>query len=333
MLTNTNEEGWITMKYPYLLLTAVAVLLLTGCQKSSDGFLSYHETVASEGYSSGINLSEYDFFGKNLVIIPEEEVTGDSEFIEAEAALLIDLTAGKSLYAKNIYEKLYPASLTKLYTALVALKRGEITDTVTISYQASHIPDPYAKKCGFEEGDTMTLDTLLNCMLVYSGNDAAIAVAEHIGGSEELFVGLMNEEAKKLGAVQTHFVNVTGLHDDNHYTSAYDVYLVFQELMKYDAFLSIIGQSTYTAEYKDVRGNTMEKTFLTTNAYLKESQEMVEGLVMKGGKSGNTYKAGSCLAVLIQDANNSSYFSLIMKAENEEKLYSQMSKLHTIIGN
>jgi D-alanyl-D-alanine carboxypeptidase len=321
------------MRLRFCFLTAAAMLLLSGCQKSSDHFLSYQETVASEGYSSAINLSEYDFFGKNLVIIPKEEVTADSNTIESEAALLIDVTAGKSLFAKNIYEQLYPASLTKLYTALVALKRGEITDTVTISYQASHIPDPYAKKCGFEEGDTMSLETLLNCLLVYSGNDAAIAIAEHIGGSEEQFVSLMNEEAKKLGAVHTHFVNPTGLHDDNQYTSAYDVYLAFQELMKYDAFLNIISQSTYTAEYKDMRGNAKEKTFLTTNGYLKESREMPEGLIMKGGKSGNTYKSGHCLVVLVQDENNSSYISIIMKAKDEEKLYSEMSKLYSVIQN
>lgn len=321
------------MRKGYLFLAVLAVLLLTGCQKSSDNFFSYQETVAAEGYSSGNNLSEHDFFGKALVMIPEEEVTSSSDYLESEAALLINLTDSKALFAKNIYEKLYPASLTKLYTALVALKRGEITDTVTISYQASHIPDPYAKVCGFEEGDTITLDTLLNCMLVYSGNDASIAVAEFIGGSEEQFVGIMNEEAKKLGAIHSNFVNASGLHDDNHYTTAYDVYLVFQELMKYDAFLSMIGQSTYTATYKDAGGNVKEKTFLTTNQYLKEIQEMPEGLIMKGGKTGNTYKAGNCLVTLIQDEKSTDYLSLIMKAADETKLYSEMSKLFSIVGN
>ncbi len=319
------------MKIRYLILTVVMLLLLAGCQKSSDHFLSYQETIAADGYSSGNNLSEYDFFGKNLVMIPEEQVISNNDYLESEAALLIDVTGGKSLFAKNIYEKLYPASLTKLFTALVALKRGEITDTVTISYQASHIPDPYAKICGFKEGDTMTLETLLNCMLVYSGNDAAIAVAEYIGGSEEQFVAMMNEEAKKLGAVQTNLVNSNGLHDDNHYSTAYDIYLVFAELMKYDAFLAIIGQGTYTAEYKDVNGNAKEKTFLTTNSYLKEIEEMPEGLTMKGGKSGTTYNAGNCLVVLVQDEKKTDYISLIMKAGDETKLYSEMSKLYSII--
>ncbi len=319
------------MRIRYLILTASIILLLVGCQKSSDGFLSYQETVTSEGYSSGINLSEQGFFAKDLVLIPQEEVTSSNDDLESGAALLIDVTGGKSLYAKNIYERLYPASLTKLFSTLVALKRGELTDTITISYQASHIPDPYAKKCGFEEGDTMTLEALLNCMLVYSGNDAAIAVAEYLGGSEEQFAGLMNEEAKKLGAIHSNFVNATGLHDENHYTTAYDVYLVFQELMKYDSFLTMIGQSTFTVAYKDVAGNSKEKTFLTTNHYLKELQEMPEGLRMKGGKSGTTYKAGNCLVVLVQDENNSNYISLIMKAGDETKLYTEMTKLYSYI--
>ncbi len=321
------------MRVKYLILTVAAVLILGGCQKSSDQFLSYQDAVSSEGYASSNNLSEHVFFAKDLVIIPEEEVSSDSDYLGSEAALLVDVSDQEAVFSKNIYEKLYPASLTKLFTALVALKRGEMTDTVTISYNASHIPDPYAKTCGFEEGDTMTLDTLMHCMLIYSGNDAAIAVAEYLGGSEEQFVDMMNEEAKKLGAVHSNFVNSHGLHDENHYTTAYDIYLVFNELIKYDSFLSIIGQDSYTAGYKDVRGNTKEKTFQTTNQYLKGNEAIPEGMKIAGGKSGTTYKAGNCLVLLVENQENEDFISLILKAADEPSLYSEMSKLFSIIIN
>ena len=116
-------------------------------------------------------------------------------------------------------------------TALVVLKKGELTDSVTVSYNASHIPVAGAKVCGFEEGDVITMDALLHCLLIYSGNDAGIAIAEHMSGSEENFVRIMNSEAKRIGASHTNFVNSHGLHDDNHYTTAYDMYLIFNELI------------------------------------------------------------------------------------------------------
>jgi D-alanyl-D-alanine carboxypeptidase len=321
------------MRKRYIFLTVIAVLLLGGCQKSSDQFLSYQEAVAAKGYDSGNNLSENDFFAKDLVIIPEEESVASDDFIQSEAALLVNVTDREAIYSKNVYEKLYPASLTKLFTALVAFKRSELTDMVTISYNASHIQDPGAKTCGFEEGDTVSLDALMNCMLVYSGNDAAIAIAEYLGGTEEQFVELMKEEAANIGAVHSNFVNSNGLHDENHYTTAYDIYLVFNELIKYDSFRSIINQSSYTVDYKDVAGNSKQKTFRTTNLYLRGEKDMPEGIIVEGGKTGTTYKAGNCLALLSKGSEDKDYISIILNAEDEENLYSEMTDLYSILGN
>jgi D-alanyl-D-alanine carboxypeptidase len=321
------------MRKRYLFLTAIIVLLLGGCQKSSDQLLSYQESVSSNGYDSGNYLSENDFFAKDLVIIPEEESTSSDDFLQSEAALLVDVTDKDALYSKNIYEKLYPASLTKLFTALVAFKRSELTDMVTISYNAANIPEPGAKTCGFKEGDTVSLEALMNCMLVYSGNDAAIAIAEYLGGTEEQFVELMNEEATNIGAVHSNFVNSNGLHDENHYTTAYDIYLVFNELIKYDSFKTMINQASYTVDYTDVTGNPMQKTFRSTNLFLREEKEMPEGVTVIGGKTGTTYKAGNCLTLLAKGPEDKNYISVIMNAENEQSLYSEMADLYTILGN
>ena len=226
----------------------------------------------------GFNLSENEFFAKELVILDNEGSGYDDNLVTSKAAFLFDITNKKALYAKNPYERLYPASLTKLMTALIVFKRGELTDMVTISHNASNIPVEGAKVCGFREGDLVSLEDLLYCLLVYSGNDASIAIAEHLSGSEEAFVKLMNQEAQKLGAVHTNFVNSHGLHDDNHYTTAYDLYLIYNELLQYDTFIDIINKESFTSKYKDKFGNYKERTYKTTNLYLTEEKKLQKTL-------------------------------------------------------
>jgi D-alanyl-D-alanine carboxypeptidase len=171
------------------------------------------------------------------------------------------------------------------------------------------------------------MDALLHSLLIYSGNDAGIAIADHVAGSEEAFAKMMNEEAKKIGAIHSHFVNPHGLHDDNHYTTAYYLYLIFHELLKNDTFRSIISMDSYEAVYKDRDGNDKTKTFKTTNKYLNGSVEAVDNIKIIGGKTGTTDKAGNCLILLSEDNKNNDYISLILKADSSESLYSEMSDL------
>lgn len=324
-------KGWIQLKRRYLATLLISAIILGGCQKSSDQFFSYNDYVTSFKNNLGNNLSENEFFAQDLIILTDEAYDTNDDLISSEAALLFDLTNKKALYSKNPYEQLYPASLTKLMTALVVLKRGELTDSVTISYNASHIPVPGAKTCGFKEGDLITLDALLHCLLIYSGNDASIAIAEHISGSEEAFVKLMNFEAKRIGATHTSFVNSHGLHDDDHYSTAYDIYLIFNELIQYDSFLNIIKQDSYTVNYLDKEGNAKEKTFNTTNLYLKGEKEAPEEMTIIGGKTGLTSKAGNCLILYFNDDKNTQYISLILKASDTDQLYSDMFNLFSMI--
>jgi D-alanyl-D-alanine carboxypeptidase len=275
-------------------------------------------------------MTQADFFAKDLVTVTKQDNHGEDPKLSAGASLFINITDKELIYADNVYDRLYPASLTKLMTALVVLKYGELTDNVTISHDASHITEGGAKLCGFSEGDIISMDALLRCLLIYSGNDAAIAIAEHIGGSVDEFVTMMNKEAQEIGAVHTNYVNPNGLHDDNQYTTAYDIYLIFNELMKYDTFCSIINTSSYTAKYKDKDGNTKEKTFEATNEYLSGETEIPEGIEIIGGKTGTTNKAGNCLVLLSKDNAKKEYISVILKAKDNTSLYSQMSYLLTL---
>lgn len=321
------------MKRLYLAILLIMILILGGCQKSSDQFFSYEDYITNANTDLGIALSENDFFAENLVIFSDNEYSSQDDLVSSKAAFLCDATNNQAIYAKNPYERLYPASLTKLMTALVVLKRGELTDSVTVSYNASHIPVTGAKLCGFEEGDVITLETLMHCLLIYSGNDAGIAIAEHMSKSEEEFVKLMNSEAKQIGASHTNFINSHGLHDDNHYTTAYDMYLIFNELIQYDAFINIISQNSYTAIYKDKDKNEKSLSLKSTNLYLTEEKEAPEGITIIGGKTGVTYKAGNCLILLSKDSNNTQYISVILKADNTDLLYSDMSNILLLEDN
>lgn len=319
------------MKKRFVAILLLFAITLGGCQRSSNQLLSYQDNLGTSKNDLGINLSENDFFARDLVIIAEDDVVTNDDLISSKAAFLCDVTNSEAVYSKNIYEQLYPASLTKLMTAFVVLKWGELTDTVTISYNASHIEEPGAKVCGFEEGDTIKLDALLHCLLIYSGNDAGIAIAEHIAGSEEEFVKIMNSEAKRLGAVHTNFVNSHGLHDDNHYSTAYDIYLIFNELIKYDTFISIISLDSYTANYFDKDNNEKDLTFNTTNFYHTQQEEAPEGISIIGGKTGVTFKAGNCLILLFKDGNNIQYIAVTLKADDNSALYSDMDNLFSMV--
>jgi D-alanyl-D-alanine carboxypeptidase len=293
--------------------------LLNGCGRGNQQESLYH--------IEDVSLSKASAFSENLCVVPLGEDNGHKKSLLAASSLIFDITDQSVLYAENIYQKLYPASVTKIMTALVALKYGHLSDTVTISYEASHIAEWDAKKCGFQEGDKVLLKDLLYAFLIYSGNDAGVAIAEHISGSVEAFAALMNLEAKALGATQSNFVNPHGLHDDDHYTTTYDIYLIFQECIKNDTFVEIIHSPSYTLTYEDKKGEEHTVTYTTTNRYLNGKEAEPKGVTVIGGKTGTTQKAGSCLVLLSENKEGHSFISVIFKSENGDSLFSQMSQL------
>lgn len=307
----------------------MVLFLITGCSNPSSNFISYQETKAlSENNITSSKISEvFDFFSSDLTVVTDSDNHMEDSNITASSALILNASDNQVIYANNVYERLYPASLTKLITALVVLRNGNLEDTVTVSYNASHITESGAKLCGFKEGDKIQLEVILNALLVYSGNDAGIAIAEHIGGSEEGFAKLMNETAKELGAVHSNFVNSHGLHDDNQYTTAYDLYLIFNKLIQYEEFISIINQTSYMATYTNSSDQPISKEFLTTNRYLKGTESAPTGITVLGGKTGTTSKAGNCLVLYSKDSEEKEYISILLKADGGNSLFYQMTKL------
>lgn len=271
-------------------------------------------------------------FAADLCVVSSDVNISGVNMAKASGAGLFDINDRETLYAKNVHEKLYPASLTKIMTALVALKYGSMDMTLTASANVSDL-ESGAQVCGLKEGDQMTLDQALHVMLINSANDAAVLIAEGIGGSIEGFADMMNEEALELGATNTHFVNPHGLSDDNHYTTVYDMYLITSAAVQYERFNEIICSTDYSTVYYDKNGNSRELNVSSTNYYFQGQAEAPAGITVLGGKTGTTNAAGHCLVLVSRDTSGNPYISIIMRAESREDLYSQMSDLLDEINN
>jgi len=266
-------------------------------------------------------------FALNLAVVPGDIIgTVNHELIEASGAALFGTDDRAVLYAKNVYERLSPASLTKIMTAYVALKYAQPDMFVTASSNV-RISEARAQTIGLERGDQMTLSQALHFSLINSANDAAIVVAEGVAGTVEEFVLLMNREARLLGATNTNFMNPHGLTHEDQYSTIYDMYLILNAAIKFDAFNQIIALDSYTTTYLKANGEMRELTVVNTNQFLHDTHEVPDGVIMIGGKTGTTQAAGHCLAIVAKDGLGKTYLSVIMRADSRDAVYGQTKEL------
>ncbi len=286
------------------------------------------EELAQDGETLTVPL-----FARDLCVVADEAAF-DGEEVDSEAGVLFSLSDGEVLYSKNAFERLYPASTTKIMTALLAVKYGNLEDMVTVTEDAV-ITEAGATLADLKPGDTLTMEQLLYGLMLPSGNDAGAAIAVHMSQSIENFAALMNEEAARLGATGTHFVNPHGLHDENHYTTAYDLYLIFNEALKYPKVREVTKTVAYTANYKDKDGGDVSKVWEGGNWYLTGKRQAPEGVTVFSGKTGTTQAAGCCLVMASRNGGESGeeYVSIVMKAKNRDNLYENMTNIISKIVN
>lgn len=258
--------------------------------------------------------------------VSSEDVALEGLNITSGSAAIFDESGKEVTYAKGLHEKRYPASLTKIMTTLVALKYGNLDDVVTIGPECKDI-EVGSSVCEIQVGDQLTLRQLLYGLMINSGNDAAMSIAVHISGSVENFVALMNEEAAALGATNTHFVNTHGLHDENHYTTAYDVYLMFHEALKYEDFQEMISKHTYYAEFANTDGEARGIMWESTNHYFINEATPPSDVLVYGGKTGTTGEAGACLCLYSKDKYGDPFVTVILKSDTKDILYQEMNEL------
>lgn len=212
--------------------------------------------------------------------------------LTAESAILMDATTGKILYEKNSRTKQYPASITKLMTILLALEHGSLEDEITFSHDAVFSIEPGSAHIAIQEGEILTLEQVLYGIMLRSANECANAAAEYVDGSMEKFAEHMTARAKELGCENTNFVNANGLFDENHYTTAYDMALIAQELLKNETYRSMMSNTYYlippTNKQPEERPLHGQHQMLNENSlYYYEPAE--------GGKTGYTVEAQNTL--------------------------------------
>ena len=218
--------------------------------------------------------------------------------VKAKAALLVDPTTGEVLLEQDADARLYPASLTKVMTALLVLEavdQGKLTMDQTLTVSASALaPIPWdASTAGLKEGEQLTVENLLYCIMVVSANEACNVLAEAVAGSISDFVRMMNDKAQALGCEDTHFANTSGLHDPNHYTTAWDLYRITQAALDHEEFMTFADAASFTLPATEFHS---ERTLYTTNHLLSSYRAL--GYVYSaaaGIKTGSTSNAGHCL--------------------------------------
>ena len=246
----------------------------------------------------------------------EEPVLPEDPDIQAKAALLVDANTGSIVYAKNEHQELYPASLTKIMSALLVMEavdsgRLSLDQEITASSTIESL-DTAGSTAGIKTGEIMTVEQLLYCMLVVSANEACVILAEAVAGSVDAFAEQMNAKAQALGCENTHFVNPTGLHDSQHYTSAWDLYLIASEALKYPDFLPICDS---IKEVIPATNLSSERVLRTTN-YLLDTWRALGYRYRNahGIKTGSTSDAGYCL-VSSAEKGELRFLSVVMGCE------------------
>ncbi len=235
--------------------------------------------------------------------------------VNSKASILIDATDGHEIYGENADTKQYPASITKLMTALLAVEKlPDLDEVITANKSAFEGLSDAGSTVGIKPGEAMTVDNLLICLLVASANEAANILAERVSGSVPAFVELMNSRAAELGLTGTNFVNTNGLHDENHYTTARDVAKIAIEVRKHARLREICAMEKATIPATNIGE---ERFFYTTNSLISRYKELGYKYSHANGlKTGSTTPAGLCLAASAE-YNGTELISVVLGAEKD----------------
>ena len=282
------------------LIAAIIWVLATGdFSRGSDG-TNFSGSVSGSEISGGSEEEAGEEIPTETVTPTPEPVEISTEGLYSDYALLLRLSDDEILMNKAGTEQMYPASMTKIMTALVAIENlPNLDEMVTVT--AEEINPVYelgASLAGFNAGETVSVRDLLYGVLLPSGADACMALADRVAGSEEAFVELMNQKAQEIGMDNTHFVTSTGLHDPNHYTTCYDIAKLLEYAIQNETFRTVFTTHTYTTTATEYHP---EGIALTSSTFFQLGPDQLDnGGVIEGGKTGTEDAAGRCLASLAQ---------------------------------
>lgn len=234
--------------------------------------------------------------------------------LNAEAAILMDATTGEILFEKNSKSKMYPASITKIMTVLLALEKGNLSDTITFSHDAVYSIEPGSAHIAMQEGEQITLEQALYGILLRSANEVANAVGEYVDGSIPAFAQHMTQRAKELGCESTNFLNANGLFDENHYTTAYDMACIARELLKQEAYQKMMSNTYY--EIPPTNKQT-ETRYLHGQHQMLNPNSIYYYEYATGGKTGYTWEALNTL-VTFAKKGDTQLIAVVLKCKGAE---------------
>lgn len=270
-------------------------------------------------------------------VVPADYELNSSGFDNLYYALVIDETSHETVAAKNPHKRMYPASMTKLMTAIVVcdqLEAGIISkdDVVTLD-RNYYILVPGVGTSELTYGCSITVDNLMHGLLIESNNYYALILADYIAGDVESFCNMMNDKAASLGATNTHYRNPHGLDDPNHYSTAYDTYLIIKEAESRSYITEIARLAEYSYIYRDSYGEVVKKEIYATNMFLsvRGGATLPSGYNIAAWKTGTTTGAGNCLVLYLTNGNKD-YIVVASSKENRKDLYNSIVELICLIG-
>lgn len=303
----------IGMAFILLVLIIIGVAFITAkCSGSKEALPADNksvtetspETTAADTTQEPTEALPVIFFPElteKSILLPEESDT--------KYAILIDTETNEIIAYKDYDVRMYPASLTKVMTLIVTVENiKDLSDTVTItSDMVDPMIDMHASRAGFTVGETPTLEQVLYGIILPSGADAALAAAHYVAGSEAAFAELMNQKAAEIGLKNTHFTNVTGLHDDNHYSTAEDMAMILEYAVQNEMCEKILSTYQYNIPPTELNPEGIE---LTSTLFSRMEGTEMPNVTVKGGKTGFTDEAGQCLETFAQ-INGKTYIMVL----------------------
>lgn len=307
----------------------LASIFISGCGASNQTTLtnSYNAYSYNASYTNTDNSTKAEYFASDLCVSESINYGTEGTYYEvSQGGCVFNTSTQEVLYSHNMFAKLYPASTTKILTAYIILRDCRLSDMVVVSESAADQASD-SSTCGLEAGDCISVNDLLYGLMLNSGNDAAEVLAEYHSGSLEAFAEEMTKTAHELGATNSQFKNPSGLPDSEHYTTIYDMYLLFNAAIQNEKFVEIISSSTKKAVYTNAEGETQERLFYNSNKYLSGVVDTPSGFSVVGGKTGTTFAAGYCLVLYSLNPDGEGIISIVFKADSSHNLYLLMNQI------
>lgn len=331
-MNNKKYKFHIILDSIILMILFTCFIFITSCKRIDNAYQS--SRLLNSLYVAYDSMFA-DGVAKNI-IVPNSDETNTVESIGADAYVVASLDRFSSNYTRyhNPFKRMAMASLTKLMTCLIVLENCKDFDQMyTVSDNAVNL-EKTASNANLLAGDKVRVIDLLYGLMLPSGNDAAIVLAENVVGSYENFILMMNNEAERLGALNTHFANPHGLDANYHFTTPYDLFLITRELTKYDLFTKITSSKEYEADIEMFNGTSRKVKWINTNFFVTEELVLSNNVTLLGGKTGNTTNAGNCLVIYCKDkSTNIPYISVVLNAKSKKNMYYNTNALYSVITN